>query len=47
MYEPVAARKRIDARAAEKARKEAELRQQKIDAAKLQKVRAILKGGLK
>ena len=47
VYDPVAARKRIDARAAEKARKEAELRQQKIDAAKLQKVRAILKGGVK
>ena len=43
VYDPVAARKRIDARAAAKARKEAELRQQKVDAAKLQKVRAVLR----
>lgn len=47
LYDPVAAKIRIDARAAEKARREAAARQMAEDAAKLQKVRAILKGGAK
>jgi len=48
MYDPVAARARIDARAAEKARREAAARQMAIDAAKLRKVRDILRrNGLK
>ena len=42
IYDPVAAKVRIDARAAAKARREAEARQMKIDAEKLRKVRAIL-----
>ena len=47
VYDPVAAKIRIDASAAEKARREAAARQMAEDAAKLQKVRAILKGGAK
>ena len=47
VYDPVAAKIRIDARAAEKARRESAARQMAEDAAKLQKVRAILKGGAK
>ena len=47
LYDPVAAKIRIDARAAEKARREAAARQMAEDAAKLQKVRAILKEGAK
>ena len=46
VYDPIAARKRIDARAAAKARKEAEYRQMKIDAGKLKKVREILRKGM-
>lgn len=45
-YDPAAARKRIDARAAAKARKEAELQQLKSDAAKMKKVRAVLRKGM-
>ena len=44
VYDPVAAKARIDARAAEKARREAAARQVKADAEKLRKVREILKG---
>ena len=44
IYDPVAAKARIDARAAEKARREAAARQVKADAEKLRKVREILKG---
>ena len=47
VYDPVAAKIRIDASAAEKARREAAARQMAEDAAKLQKVRAILKEGAK
>ena len=47
VYDPVAAKIRIDARAAEKARRESAARQMAEDAAKLQKVRAILEGGAK
>jgi len=43
VYDPVAAKARIDARAAAKARREAEARQMREDAAKLRKVREILK----
>ena len=43
VYDPVAAKARIDARAAEKARREAEARQMRIDAEKLHKVREILR----
>ena len=43
VYDPVAAKARIDARAAEKARREAEARQMRIDAEKLKKVREILR----
>ena len=43
VYDPVAAKARIDARAAAKARREAEARQMKIDAEKLRKVREILR----
>ena len=43
IYDPVAAKTRIDARAAAKARREAEARQIKIDAEKLHKVREILR----
>jgi len=42
VYDPVAAKVRIDARAAEKARREAEARRLREDAAKLRKVREIL-----
>lgn len=42
IYDPVAAKARIDARAAAKARREAAVRQMKIDAEKLRKVREIL-----
>ena len=42
-YDPVAAKRRIDARAAEKARREAEMRQLRIDAAKFRKVCAVLR----
>ena len=45
VYDPVAAKARIDARAAEKARREAEARQMRIDAEKLKKVREILRRG--
>jgi len=44
VYDPVAAKVRIDARAAEKARREAEARRLREDAAKLRKVREILRG---
>lgn len=43
VYDPVAAKARIDARAAEKARREAAARQMRIDAEKLKKVREILR----
>jgi len=43
VYDPVAAKARIDARAAAKARREAEARQMKIDAEKLRKVRELLR----
>ena len=43
VYDPVAAKARIDARAAAKARKEAEARQTRADAEKLRKVREILR----
>ena len=43
IYDPVAAKARIDARAAEKARREAEARQMRVDAEKLRKVREILR----
>lgn len=43
VYDPVAAKARIDARNAEKARKEAEARQMREDAAKFKKVREILR----
>ena len=43
VYDPVAAKARIDARAAEKARREAAARQMRIDAEKLHKVREILR----
>lgn len=46
VYDPVAAKARIDARAAEKARRESAARQMKIDADKLCKVREILKGAM-
>ena len=42
VYDPVAAKARIDARAAAKAQREAEARQMREDAAKLRKVREIL-----
>ena len=45
VYDPVAARARIEARAAEKARREAAARQMRDDAAKLRKVREILRHG--
>ncbi len=44
VYDPAAAKARINARAAEKARREAEARQMKADADKLRKVREILRG---
>lgn len=43
VYDPVVAKARIDARIAEKARREAEARQMREDAAKLKKVREILR----
>lgn len=43
IYDPVAAKARIDARAAAKARREAEARQMRVDAEKLRKVREILR----
>ena len=43
VYDPAAAKARIDARAAAKARREAAARQMKVDAEKLQKVREILR----
>ena len=43
VYDPVAAKARIEARAAERARREAEARQMREDAAKLKKVREILR----
>ena len=43
VYDPVAAKARIDARAAAKARREAAERQMKIDAEKFRKVREILR----
>lgn len=46
VYDPVAAKARIDARAAEKARREAEQRQMKIDAGKFRKAREILRKGM-
>ena len=46
VYDPVAAKARIDARAAEKTRREAEQRQMKIDAGKLRKAREILRKGM-
>ena len=47
VYDPVAAKARIDARAAAKARREAEARQMREDAAKLKKVREILRRSVK
>ena len=44
IYDPVAAKARIDARAAEKARREAEARRIAEDAAKLRRVKAVLRG---
>ena len=43
VYDPVAAKSRIDARAAAKARQEADARQMRKDAAKLKRVREILR----